>query len=131
MGASGSSWVGQRAGNSGRTPPASQCTGPGRGGIRPPETRLPTTAGSSAGFAGAIPHGGRTRRGPPRPLRLKLQRLEVGAEFVGQVGAGQRELDGGLEKAELVARVVALALGLHPLPPPALAQTAPPLPPPD
>src|SRR5262249_56352056 len=41
---------------------------------------------------------------------LEGEGLEVGAEFVGEVGAGQGELDSGLEKAELVARVVAAAL---------------------
>src|SRR3989441_6886220 len=141
MGASGSSWVGQRAGNSGRTPPASQCTPSSVGWGIPSETcvvrrvrgwgvqrvhgggcwsdRAPASPAQSL-MGGGLGGG---RRGP---LRLKLQRLEVGAEFVGQVGAGQRELDGGLEKAELVARVVALALELHPVHRPALPQTAQP-----
>src|SRR2546427_515254 len=41
--------------------------------------------------------------------RLELEGFEVGAKGVGQVGPGERELDGRLEEAELVARVEALA----------------------
>src|SRR6185503_13938582 len=51
------------------------------------------------------------RFGPGRP-GLEAQGFEVGAEFVGQIGASQRELDRGLEKPELVAGVVAPALEL-------------------
>src|SRR3989441_8664905 len=42
--------------------------------------------------------------------RLELEGFEVGAKGVGQVGPGERELDGRLEEAELVARVEALAV---------------------
>src|SRR5256885_15393962 len=42
--------------------------------------------------------------------RLEPEGLEVGTKGVGQVGPGERELDGRLEEAELVARVEALAL---------------------
>src|SRR5213594_4423434 len=42
--------------------------------------------------------------------RLEPEGFEVGAKGVGQVGPGERELDGRLEEAELVARVEALAL---------------------
>src|SRR5512132_1589287 len=50
---------------------------------------------------------------PPRRGRpLQLERLQVTAKVVGEVGTGEGELDGGLEEAELVARVVALALEL-------------------
>src|SRR6266705_3234014 len=48
-----------------------------------------------------------------RPAGLEIEGFEVGAELVGQVGTGQGELDGGLEEAELVARVVAAALELE------------------
>src|SRR5207247_8483547 len=42
--------------------------------------------------------------------RLEPEGFEVGAKGVGQVGPGERELDGRLEEAELVARVEALAV---------------------
>src|SRR2546422_10539659 len=42
--------------------------------------------------------------------RLELEGFEVGAKGVCQVGPGERELDGRLEEAELVARVEALAV---------------------
>src|SRR5439155_17518176 len=42
--------------------------------------------------------------------RLEPEGSEVGAKGVGQVGPGERELDGRLEEAELVARVEALAV---------------------
>src|SRR3989449_4309483 len=42
--------------------------------------------------------------------RLELEGFEVGAKGVGKVGPGERELDGRLEEAELVARVEALAV---------------------
>src|SRR5438093_5687137 len=47
------------------------------------------------------------RNGRPR---LEPEGLEVGTKGVGQVGPGERKLDGRLEEAELVARVEALAL---------------------
>src|SRR5437867_86836 len=42
----------------------------------------------------------------------EVEGLQVGAELVGEVGPGERELDGRLEESELVARVVAPALEL-------------------
>src|SRR5574341_1444848 len=53
--------------------------------------------------------GSRTSRKslPYKDFRLEVEALEVGAKGVGQVRAGERELHRGLEKAQLLARVVA------------------------
>jgi hypothetical protein len=55
---------------------------------------------SSAGFAGAT------------PSFLEIEALEVRPEEVRQIGPREGELHRGLEKAQLLARVVALALEL-------------------
>jgi hypothetical protein len=46
------------------------------------------------------------------PGALQGEALEVGAKAVGQVGARQRELHGGLQEAQLLPGVVPLALEL-------------------
>src|SRR5262245_520162 len=53
--------------------------------------------------------GGQVKPG----ARLEVERLQIAAKVGGEIGAGQSELDGRLEEAELVAAVVPPALELH------------------
>src|SRR5215510_10164675 len=50
---------------------------------------------------------------PTRRSALERQALQVGAKGVCEIRARQREIDGGLEEAQLLPRVVAPALELH------------------
>src|SRR5512139_3695547 len=59
---------------------------------------------------------------PYKDFRLDAEALEVGAEGVGQVGARERELDRGLEKAQFLAHVVAAAFELDGVEWPAAAE---------
>src|SRR6185295_3573771 len=86
--------------------------------------RSSTTRRTPLSCARATPPWWRRSRRAPSAPRLQPEALEVRAEGVGQVRPGQRELDGGLEEAELVAGVVALALELHRVHRPARAQRA-------
>src|SRR5215475_2029167 len=57
--------------------------------------------------------GGGSEGGSPLRVFLELERLEVGSERLGEIGPRQRELDRRLEKAELLARVMAASLELY------------------
>src|SRR5215467_2532949 len=50
---------------------------------------------------------------PTRRSALESQALEVRAKGVREIRAREREVDGGLEEAELLPRVVTPALELH------------------
>src|SRR6185503_14507580 len=119
-------------GSRGRITSAARVTGtgpfdphPAPGTTRPIEPRRLLLCFGAAG-SGAWDPGRRVLRrwtsaGPavrfvsllPGLSNLEGEGFQVGAEFAGEVGAGQGELDGGLEKAELVARVVAAPLELE------------------
>src|SRR3989442_9225932 len=58
----------------------------------------------------------------PASRSSDVEAFEIGAEIVGEVRPGERELHGRLEKAELVTGVETLALELDSVHRPALAQ---------